>query len=364
MHEYVNVFYFDKINSIGGVETFFYEIAKKYCANDITILYSTGDINQIDRLKKFVRVREYHGEKIKCKKAFFNYSLKPIENIIAEKYYEIIHANYKQLHIKPNTHPLIDEYIGVSQSVCDAFTEITNLPCKLCYNPITIEEPRRVLNLISATRLTHEKGKNRIIKLAKALDDAEIPFIWTIFTNNKNVIDHPRIIYMEPELNIRNYIAKADYTVQLSDTEAYCYTIIESLLLKTPIIVTPWECLKELKIDDKVGFILPFDMDNIPVEDIYNKIFTINYQPPADKWDTFIEKSQSNYLEEKKYLYKVKALDTYKKINIADNDLKKVPEEGDTWLVEKDRLDILLGNNYHKKVFVELIDKVKKEGDN
>jgi hypothetical protein len=33
-------------------------------------------------------------------------------------------------------------------------------------------------------------------------------------------------------------------------------------------------------------------------------------------------------------------------------------------LVEKDRLDVLLGNNYHKKVFVELIDKVKKEGAN
>jgi hypothetical protein len=43
---------------------------------------------------------------------------------------------------------------------------------------------------------------------------------------------------MQPELNIRNYIADADYTVQLSDTEAYCYTMIESLLLKTPVIVT------------------------------------------------------------------------------------------------------------------------------
>ena len=174
---YTNIFYFDRINKIGGVETFFYEIAKKYCDNDITIFYSFGDLNQIKRLKKLVRVVKYTGQKIKCKKAFFNYSLKPIENIHAEKYYEIIHANYKDLGISPNVHPKIDEYIGVSQSVCDAFTELTNLPCTLCYNPITLEKPKRVLYLISATRLTKEKGKDRILKLAKALDDANIPFI-------------------------------------------------------------------------------------------------------------------------------------------------------------------------------------------
>ena len=65
----------------------------------------------------------------------------------------------------------------MSQSVCDVFTELTGLPCTLCYNPITIEKPKRVLYLISATRLTREKGKDRILKLAKALDNAGIPYI-------------------------------------------------------------------------------------------------------------------------------------------------------------------------------------------
>jgi glycosyltransferase involved in cell wall biosynthesis len=174
---YTNIFYFDRINKIGGVETFFYEIAKKYCDKDITIFYSFGDLKQIQRLKKLVRVIKYTGQKIKCKKAFFNYNLKPIDNIQAEKYYEIIHANYKDLGVYPNIHAKIDEYIGVSQSVCDAFTELTHLPCTLCYNPITIEKPKKVLYLISATRLTREKGKDRILKLAKALDDAGIPYI-------------------------------------------------------------------------------------------------------------------------------------------------------------------------------------------
>ena len=191
---YTNIFYFDHLNKIGGVETFFYEIAKKYCDNDITVFYSYGDLKQIQRLKKYIRVIKYTGQNIKCKKAFFNYSLKSIDSIEAERYYEIIHANYKDLGIYPNVNPKINEYIGVSQSVCDAFTELTKLPCTLCYNPITIDEPKKVLYLISATRLTREKGKDRILKLAKALDNAEIPYIWTIFTNDTKEIKHTRII--------------------------------------------------------------------------------------------------------------------------------------------------------------------------
>ena len=36
---YNNVFYFKKINKIGGTEQFLYEIAKKYNKYDITIIY-------------------------------------------------------------------------------------------------------------------------------------------------------------------------------------------------------------------------------------------------------------------------------------------------------------------------------------
>ncbi len=361
---YTNIFYFDRINKIGGVETFFYEIAKKYCNNDITVFYSFGDLKQIQRLKKLIRVVKYTGQKIKCKKAFFNYSLKPIDNIQAEKYYEIIHANYKDLGIFPNVHPKIDEYIGVSQSVCDAFTELTKLPCTLCYNPITIDKPKKVLYLISATRLTREKGKDRILKLAKALDEAEIPYIWTIFTNDTKEIKHPRIIFMEPQLNIRDYIAKSDYTVQLSDTEAYCYTMIESLLLNVPVIVTPWACLKELDITEEYGFILPFDMEDIPVKDIYNKEFNFKYKLIPDTWNKIIEPSKSTYQEELNAKYIVEALKTYQDRNFKDAQLGIIPSPGSRWTVTKDRLDLLLGENENQEAYVKLIKIVKdNKGD-
>ena len=354
---YTNIFYFDRLNKIGGVETFFYEIAKKYCDNDITVFYSYGDLKQIQRLKKYIRVIKYTGQNIKCKKAFFNYSLKPIDNIEAERYYEIIHANYKDLGIHPNVHDKINEYIGVSQSVCDVFTELTGLPCTLCYNPITIEKPKRVLYLISATRLTREKGKDRILKLAKALDNAGISYIWTIFTNDTKVIQHPRIIFMEPQLNIRDYIAKADYTVQLSDTEAYCYTMIESLLLNVPVIVTPWACLKELNITNDYGFILPFDMTNIPVDEIYNKKFNFKYNLKPDNWNQILELSKSTYKEELNSIYTVEALSAYQNNRLVDAELGHIPEPGEVWDVSKERFDLLAGENKKGIQFVKLINK-------
>lgn len=358
---YTNIFYFDRLNKIGGVETFFYEIAKKFCDNDITVFYTYGDLKQIQRLKKLIRVVKYTGQKIKCKKAFFNYNLRPIENIQAERYYEIIHANYKDLGINPNVHPKIDEYIGVSQSVCDAFTELTGLPCTLCYNPITIEKPKKVLYLISATRLTREKGKDRILKLAKALDDAGIPYIWTIFTNDTKEIKHPRIIFMEPQLNIRDYIAKSDYTVQLSNTEAYCYTMIESLLLNVPVIVTPWACLKELNITNEYGFILPFDMSNIPVKEIYNKEFDFKYNLKPDIWDKIIEPSKSTYKEELNSKYLVEALKTYQDRNFKDAELGIIPSPGSKWTVTKERLDLLLGENENQEAYVKLIKRISSD---
>ena len=354
---YTNIFYFDRLNKIGGVETFFYEIAKKYCNNDITVFYSYGDLEQIQRLKKYIRVIKYTGQNIKCKKAFFNYSLKPIDNIEAERYYEIIHANYKDLGIRPNVHDKINEYIGVSQSVCDVFTELTGLPCTLCYNPITIEKPKKVLYLISATRLTREKGKDRILKLAKALDDAEIPYIWTIFTNDTKEIKHPRIIFMEPQLNIRDYIAKADYTVQLSDTEAYCYTMIESLLLNVPVIVTPWACLKELNITNDYGFILPFDMTNIPVDEIYNKKFNFKYNLKPDNWNQILELSKSTYKEELNSIYTVEALSAYQNNKLVDAELGHIPEPGEIWDVSKERFDLLAGEHKRGIQFVKLVNK-------
>lgn len=363
-----NIFFFRHINEIGGIESYFYYIAKKYKDWDITIYYITGDLKQIKRLKQYVRVKQYKkDEKIVCDKAFFNFNLDIIDNVEAKEYIQIAHGDYKAMGIKPNTHPKITKYLGVSKQVCDTYKEVTGFETELAYNPIEIDKPRKVLNLISATRLTKEKGKNRIIKLAQMLDKAEIPYLWTIFTNDRNAINNPNIIYMDPRLDIINYIANADYLVQLSDNEGYCYSVVEALSVGTPVIVTECPVFNEIGVEDgKNGWIVDFDLSNVPINDIYNKKLMFEYIPKKDNWDDILEKGKSTYEEEKNMEMKVRCI---KKQYYYDLQLKRKVYYGEEFIVEKERAEYLKENNAveileiieEKKVEEKKEKKVKKE---
>ena len=292
---YSNVFYIPHFNAIGGIETYMYELAKKYHKYDITVVYSAGDYKQIARLSKYIRVIKYNGEKIKCKRLFIMYRCN-LDIFEAEHIIQITHADYKAQNLTPNKDPRINEHYAVSKAVAKTYEELSGLPTKVCYNPLSVDKPKKVLMLISPTRLTKEKGKIRMEILANALTNANIPFQWFVFTNDRNAIDNPNVIYMNPRLDIRDFIASSDYLVQLSDTEAWSYSVLESLVLGTPVIVTPIPCFEEMGIKSGVnGYVLPFDMSNIPVEDIYNNIPKFEFKAPKDIYDKLLIKDPSTY---------------------------------------------------------------------
>ena len=58
--------------------------------------------------------------------------------------------------------------------------------------------------------------------------------------------------------------------------------------------------------------------------------------------------------------YKVRALDTYKKMNVRDGQLDKVPEAGEEFIVNADRLEVLSGNNSYEVKFVEVVEKIEE----
>ncbi len=350
-----NIFFFRYINKIGGIETFFYYLAKKYQDWDITIYYFDGDIKQINRLKKYVRVKQYKGEVIECDKAFFNFNLDIIDNVKAKEYIQIAHGDYKSMGIKPNTHPKITKCLGVSNQVCKTYKEVTGYDTELVYNPIEIEKPKKVLNLISATRLTAEKGKNRIEKLAKILDENGIPYLWTIFTDDVNAIDNPNIVYMETRLDIINYIANADYLVQLSDNEGYCYSVVESLSVGTPVIVTDVPVFKEIGVNNKNGFILDFDLNNVPIEEIYKGLPKFEYEPKKDNWADILEKGKSNYKEELKMKVKVRCIKNYQDMQLN----KVIKVEDEPFIVNQVRADELVNAGVCE--VVETFDEPKAE---
>ena len=350
---YTNVFYVPHFNIIGGIETYIYELVKKYKDEDITIVYSddTSDKKQLARIRQYARVirQPYNAkDKIKCKRLFIMYRCK-LDLFEAEDIIQIAHADYKVQNLKPNLDKNINKHFGVSKSVAKAYEEISGIKTEVCYNPLTIEKPKKILKLISATRLTKEKGLERMKKLAYELDKEGIPYIWLVFTNKTDVINNPNVVYMQPRLDIRDYIKEADYLVQLSDTEAWCYSVLEALCLNTPVIVTPIPSFKEMGVKTGInGYILPFDMKDIPIEDIYTKVpKNFEFTAPKDKYDKLLLKGKKTYKPEKKVFIKAKR--TY--FDAEENEHKTPLSK--PWEVYYSRAEELI--NHPKGALVEIV---------
>ena len=345
--KYANVFYVPHFNIIGGIETYIYELVKKYKDIDITVVYSdpTSDIKQLNRIREYARVIKASKEPIKCERLFVMYRCN-LDLFEADYIIQITHADYKAQNLKPNLDTRINEHYGVSKSVAETYEEISGLETKVCYNPLTIDKPKKVLKLISATRLTKEKGKDRMIILANELTKRKIPFLWLVFTNDRNAIDNPNVIYMQPRLDIRDFIANSDYLVQLSDTEAWCYSVLESLCLGTPVITTPIPSFNEMGVDNgKNGYILPFNMKELPIEDIYNNIPSFTFKAPKDIYDKLLINAPTTYNPNE--LYQCRALKNYYDVVFGMNITKGqlLPEK-----ITKERAEELINNPKGKLV--------------
>ena len=254
------------------------------------VYYKSGNPKQIERLSKNIECHKYINQRIKCDRFFCMYNPDIIDNVEAKEYINIIHSDYKGQNIKPVINEKFTKTIAVSKQVAKTYKELTGIDCEVIYNPVVIDKPKPLLKLISATRLTKEKGKERMERLGKLLDQEEIQYQWLVFTNDRKVIDNDNIVYMSPRLDITSFIADADMLVQLSDCEAYCYSVVESLILGKPVIVTDLPVYKEIGITDEISYKLPLDFKDIDIKRIEElKGKKIKYTPPKEEWDRYLD---------------------------------------------------------------------------
>lgn len=206
-------------------------MVKKYKDLDIAVVYKSAHPEQLQRLRKYCPVYQHTNEDIICKVAIINYDTTIIDYITkdiwkenakdGEGIYQTVHADYENPAYtwKPPTDDRIKAYITITKHIDQSFKKLVNVENTMQgYNPITDEEDNKIV-LVSATRLSRIKGKDRMIKLANALDRYDVDYVWYIFTNDTNAIVNKNIIYMKPRLDVRHWIKRADYLVQLSDTE-------------------------------------------------------------------------------------------------------------------------------------------------
>ena len=337
-----NVLYFPNFNSIGGIETFCYEFGLKYGKDyDITVIFQRGDAKMMRKISKVCRVIRYReGDEIICDVFIFGYGHEIIDHVHAKRIIQTFHADYICRHLNPCLDERITDRFGVADNTTLGIREHYEWAKDIVtmYNPYTPKKPRKVLNLVSATRLTPEKGYERMIMFADALNNAGIPFHWIVFTDSQKPFPNRSVSLMQPRQDVLDFIANADYLVQLSDTEGYSYSIVEALSVGTPVIVTDIPVAGEQGVvNGKTGFILPFDMSDIPIDAIYKGVRKFTCTPRESHYETVLAKGNAKYADDRKGTMTVQARMSYN-----DLELGRVVNQGESIDVKPERADVLI----------------------
>ena len=357
------IIYQSNIIKIGGVETFTYNMCKNLSKHyDVELLYKQCDRNQLKRLRKYVKCEIYDPNKsYKCDICLLASSWGGYpESVISTKneYWQMIHANYKELAKTGYTYKKWNKttkHIAVSNTVRDIFNEMYHENATTMYNLLDeIQKTQPILKLISATRLSGEKGYNRMVKLANELKDKNIKFRWLIFTDlvqyNIKKLDMEEIIYMQPRYDLFDYIKEADYGVQLSNTEGYSYFVNECLQYSTPLLATNFDSVFESVEDGVNGYILDMDLSNLDLDKICNKIpKNFKYEPKTkiEDWIKIIGKPE----KKEKYVYEETGYEVEVIIPCYYSVEEKQCEKGDTLIIEtEERLNDLINRGYVKLI--------------
>lgn len=354
------VIYRSFLSILGGIETAIYNFCKEvHALYDITFIYDTSDPLQLFRLKKLVNCVKYEKQKIDCDKFIF-YGISPtkiLDTVRAKEIIQQICCDVKAINVNSKLDKRITKVFADSKNSAKSFNDKhPKQKCEVLHNIFSSSERKRVLHLMTASRLSKEKGYDRMKKMAKRMIAMNIPFTWEVFTNEKPDEEIDGMFFRKPKLNVQDYMYNKDYGIQLSDTESWCCTATEFLLASIPIILTDFPSASEQVNDGKNGFILNRDLTNLDevIQKMYESKFTdLDYVLPSiTEWKKILgKKQQSNYTCKQEHNCFVRS-----RRNYYDTVLEKHVAVGEIFECTKDRCEVLLGKNGSNIKFAEMME--------
>lgn len=288
-------------NEIGGVETFLLNFCKRFGDEyDMTLVCRDISLENAIMLSKYVNVIIELTSPIECDICIITSVLvddEYFQQIRYKEIYQMIHSdwtamkkfwNWQFREHDPNT-----KYIAVSEIARESFIREYNRDSVVIPNILDTE--KYDIKLVSFTRLTEEKGYERMKKLCDYFKKYKIKYVWDVFgTNPLGYVSYGNMVLHEPIREGQRVMGGYDYVVQLSDTESFCLTMYEALQNHVPVLVTPFpNATLDIK-NGKNGYILPFDMkltekdikkivNNIPKNAEYEQ------EGVVDKWKKILK---------------------------------------------------------------------------
>lgn len=331
------------MQKIGGIETWlYYWCQQMYKLYDIMVVFSENmDGRQISRLSEIVQVMKLNNRLIECDTLINTRITDNIpKEIKAKKIIQMCHG-CKSALFNCEIQPERDKVVFVSQTAADSY-DLKDY--EVIHNFTYPQEPNKCLFLITASRFTREKGGDRMIKLAEAMKKAGIEFIWFVFSHqNTKLVDG--MVKLPETMNVKDYIAKCDYLVQLSDSEGFGYSIVEALEMGIPVITTPIDVLKELKfVEGRDGYYVPFDMEDVRPERFLDVPRCATYLGDTNKhikkqWQQLLGDSQptGDYLKQGN-MVKLEIIENY-----TDLELNRELRIGEIVEMRKARAKLIIG---------------------
>ncbi len=271
------------------------------------------------------------------------------------------HANYKYLqetgklesqYIKDDR---ATEHLACGEFVAKMYKEYSGQEIPYIRNILAPKKKvEKIYRFISTSRVYDEdKGWNEIIKFCSKLKKANIKFEFLIFSKlppnivrMDGTIDIPfkEIHVYEPQLDILDYVADADYVVLFTKSEGCPYSIQEALQYGTACIVSDVGGCTELIQDGVNGYVIK-DLDKFDIEKIKKipklKAYT---GTSIDEWCDYLGGAE----------YKKKPLKEQPKVKIqaiqdyTDMVLGKDITEGDIYEVTPERANEIVKGEYAK----------------
>lgn len=284
-------FFYSSINRGGSELALLRYLQKSTKISNSVLVYfkDTSDLKMIEQFEKVITVKKLvAGESISAKTAV-NCMISTTENgffdkIKANKYILWVQVN-PQIYSNYKDFDKYDSFLTTSNYIKNIVTEHPSTKGKSIFlaNPIVdFDEIREKAiekqdiiqdetnNLITIARISHEKGYDYIVEVAKRLKLRNINFKWYLLgfisqkeqeyyqklltiINDNNLNDN--LIFMGAHENPYKYLKHAHINILLSKNEAWGLAITEAKALAIPSIASNNSALKE-QIQDGINGVL------------------------------------------------------------------------------------------------------------
>ena len=296
------ILYSQNLRKVGGLTTFDINFCKALNEFfDITYIYQEADPERLEEISHYAKVIQDTGLRYDADICVFSTVFKgqnqPLIN--ARRFIQVCHADLRFWYpgYRPEPHY---EHVAVGDSVQLSLSQYFGIESIVIPNIMTTLNPKPLLRFITASRIAEGKGFERMVKFAEKLAANGKLYTWEIYgTGTDRYVndlkeqfkDFPDVLFMGERIDIASRIAAADFLIQFSDNEGFCYSVHEALQVGTPCIITPFSDVIEHGTN---GYVVDIGLNNVDIERIYSgeKLYTTYQRPdatdPVKTWCEFL----------------------------------------------------------------------------